>query len=472
MRGGIAPGSAKAIIAICIIFSPVILVGGAAYGTYAVARAGVNKVQSTVNNRTGERKRTSNLIAKQRNRMVKKVGAANFDNYIQQLFNNAKSAPTPDTLLELGTALFLNNDLQGAYQYITDALEANSDGEWPKKGSAHFVRGMVNQYLYDFEGAIKDYQEAKQYLPESGVPAGADALPQLSKYDAINASGYAKMLKCFYSIYGANAIPDSSIPQEESKQLLASALEDITAAINGSTEKQGMWHHNRGYTRYFRTFMLPEEEREAELKLAISDFDAAITSDNFGTTAEGHSMKAQALALLGQLEEADQEQLTAQELDHKVFYVNLRDPGCLRVPWPLPKEKFRGQTNQHSFTEKQFHRPHYCDHCSELIKIERGYLCYVCDYRVHSSCFPRVKGKDCWVRLKQEARNSNSQELLSEDHVHHLKPTRFHKPTWCKLCLKLVASPFGKQGLQCKDCGVKLHKDCVDLVGKHFIENE
>jgi len=372
--------------------------------------------------------------------------------------------------------------MSGAMNWLTKAINQAKDneaqqGKWADLGKAYFVRGLTNQYLYDFNSSIFDFDSAASLLPEipeetkTGADEGAGGAvpPQLIASDAINARGYSKMQKALYG---------GGVGGEELISLLSESIADISTAINKSPEVQGMYYHNRGYSRYHRSkYLSTEEAKKEELLLAIADYEFAIGSGNFGTTAEAHAMKAQALALLGKLDEAQGEAKQASELDSKVFLVDLTNTEQLETPWPLPTEKFRDQNDFHSFQETSFRTFHYCGHCSKLIKPGKGHHCYKCDVRMHNYCLPKVKGKDCWQSIKVNNPEENPRfedgvlQIQKSDHTHHLKATRFHKPTWCDLCLAFVASPVGKQGFQCIDCNMKLHKDCLHLVGNHFIED-
>lgn len=481
MKGGIAPQASAALIGLCVIFSPFIIVGLAGYtvvkGTATIKYAVSDKLKESA-----ERKRTSNIIRSQRNRMVKKVGAKNFENYLQKLAEKCQDEPTSDNFLETGTALFLNNDLITALEYLTKAIESAPVG-WSKIGTSHFVRGMVHQYLLDFQPAIEDFEAAQKTLPKDRIVDAANATGTvLTLSDALNATGFCRMQSVLYK--------PESISIEEGEPILTQALEEITKAIELSPEKQGMYHHNRGFTRYHRTYyksdiaLVIPEDQQAELKLALEDFDTAIGSGNFGTTAEGHSMKAQTLARMGDLELARDELEVALSLDPKVFRVSLDNENELRAPWPLPRDKYKNQDNAHTFWATKFRSYHFCNYCHELIKAEQGHVCNICGYKAHDKCIKKVAGQDCWAIMRKadsepKEESEETSELMKDganqdpaifSHVHHLKAVHFHKPTWCDLCSKIVISPFGKQGFQCSHCGAKLHKGCLDLAGKYLME--
>ncbi len=74
MRGGISTRATVALIGLCVIFSPVILVGAAGYGAVRGGAAAVEAIQEKVHTEREKRKlraKGSNLFLQQRNRLVK-----------------------------------------------------------------------------------------------------------------------------------------------------------------------------------------------------------------------------------------------------------------------------------------------------------------------------------------------------------------------------------------------------------------
>uniref|UniRef100_A0A1B0FEZ8 Phorbol-ester/DAG-type domain-containing protein n=1 Tax=Glossina morsitans morsitans TaxID=37546 RepID=A0A1B0FEZ8_GLOMM len=47
----------------------------------------------------------------------------------------------------------------------------------------------------------------------------------------------------------------------------------------------------------------------------------------------------------------------------------------------------------HTFVKKNFHKPTYCHHCSDLLwfaVIGQGYICEVCNFIIHERCVSNV----------------------------------------------------------------------------------
>lgn len=529
--GGIGGTTSGAVIALCVLFLPVIIpvaaVGGTGYVAYKGLKKGTQLTKRAIYSidKNKYRKRNSDIIKTQMSRAVKIVGRSTFNDYIQTLFDNIKANNTAYNNFELGIALFLNKDLIGAEEYLTKSIElarafytnpgVNPDGprteaekEVSHFGHAFFIRGLTNQYLWDFDQAADDFKEAIRIFeedPSQTAASGSAEVPMLTSLDAHNSYGFACALKALYgSKDDAGAGGMDVVSDEERVELLDIAIAEYTLANDSAAVKQGMWYHNRGVARYFRTYFLKDAQPsyiQQELNLALEDFQAACNSGNFGTAADGYAMIAQVLARLGKpMEEIQPHIENAFAADPKVFMVDVTNAEELSLPWPLPRHEYSFKKSPHDFVKVHFNKPTWCSHCMGFIKNpvgKQGYRCNACNYTVHSKCFPQVKAKSCWTRDHKElsavlqvsgevhspssspessprsstttiATTNTPTATTTFTHNHHFKPTWFRKPTWCNYCSKFVVSPVGKQGYTCSDCGYKVHKDCASKVAGYI----
>lgn len=394
--GGIGSASSGALLALCVVLLPVIIPVGGGYLAYKGISKGVRTVKKIPANM--RRKRNSDIIKTQMSRAKKIIGKDAFNQHIQKLFDTMQAEKTAISYFDLGVALFLNQDLLKADEYMSQAITiGKQDPDFYRIAHAYFVRGLINQYLWEFTQAAEDFKEAIKLFEANPteVPDGADdtGIPHLTAQDARNSYGFALQLHALYDLPCEENVDNGRI-----LELLNEAIASYDVALDRVEVKQGMWFHNRGVARYFRTYyLLNDQIIEDELKLALQDFDSAINSKNFGTAADGYAMAAQTLTRLGKPEDevaiyVDQ----ALEADPKVFLVDMEDEGELSTPWPLPRHEFTFKKAYHEFEKVWFHKPTWCDHCMGMIKnpvTKQGYQCKKCEYRVHSKCFPQVKGK-------------------------------------------------------------------------------
>lgn len=416
------------------------------------------------------------------------------------------------------------------------------------RGLANQTLRDYNHAIEDFARAARllDEAVAKQEAggapkPEEALPAAvADheapkALPKLTSAECHNSSGYSRYLKALYAIMQArdfvrlgtemalDGYMDLPLPQTAAAEIAAFARSQSTdtrvaqaralleasatsydAAVALTEEPRGMFIFNRGKAKYYLglltamgaaslgevgqgTLHLRDEERLL-VEEALADFDACVSLENFGTTAEGHAMRAQALAVLGRMDEAAPAAEKAAALDPRTFLVDLAAPEQLLTPWPLPPPP-RGDQS-HDFEERTFMAPHFCDHCLSLLPgLCAAACCRRCEFVVHRACLDKAqKLKTCWHSSEEregaaEAHGARSFSLrrmfgltqggenaTPEAHVHKMAFVHFHKPTWCDACGEFALVPWG---YRCVECRYRAHVDCVDgltncvMVEKH-----
>lgn len=130
-------------------------------------------------------------------------------------------------------------------------------------GHSFFIRGLTNQYLWDFDQAADDFKEAIRIFEEdpSQTQVSGD-VPQLTSLDAHNSYGFACALKALYGSKddtGAGGVNEES-SDEDRVRLLDIAIAEYTLANEKTAVKQGMWYHNRGVARYFRTYYVNDTQ--------------------------------------------------------------------------------------------------------------------------------------------------------------------------------------------------------------------
>jgi len=191
---------------------------------------------------------------------------------------------------------------------------------------------------------------------------------------------------------------------------------------------------------------------------ALSDFDRSITMSNFGTTAEGHAMRAQTLTVLGHQSEASAAASAANALDARAFLVDRTCPAQLLAPWPLPPPPNGGEL--HTFESASLTGPHFCDHCLGFIT-HGSYSCTCCNFTVHRGCLAKTqKLKTCWKAFKATSTQAPLQEdIAHETHVHQMSFERFYGVASCDSCNESIGA---FSGYQCVECGHRVHAACLD----------
>lgn len=485
-----------------VVTSPIWVPGMILYGSAIGAVEGAKATKRGVTYR-----RTTHVLRKIRKRMLQRVKAGEWQAYLQLLFERTRQEPSKENLHELGVAMLVANDTLKAEQYLSAALAAPASQikhETTRQASVQFARGVVNQELRDYEAAIEDFTQARNQLHlakskedplEPALVSGA-ALPQLTQAECLNSMAYAKFLTALYKVmqaddflYVADAPPtlvrskSGAERSAESRRLLEEAIKHLNDAISVTDgDPRGMFYFNRGKAKYFLALIsnMDKEDEASEsskaaafaltdaeqvlMTEALSDFTFAVGTQNFGTTAEGHAMRAQALAVLGQMPEALEASAMADDIDEKVFLIDLSSPFQLMTPWPLPQPP--QDHAAHDFVEKNFHRPHYCDHCLKLItNFRSANCCQRCQFRVHRGCLDKAKKlKTCWNEKKsaglsfRENATQGKEVQAPDSHVHVLQSVYFHKPTWCDACGGCCFRPYG---YKCVECRLRIHGDCA-----------
>lgn len=385
-------------------------------------------------------------------------------------------------------------------------------------------------------------------------------MPIVSRAECLNSLGYSLYLRSLYGVLQAKdycklgvelatdgymklPLPDAAAAEVAkflrsqstdlrtvmAQDLLKKAVEEYDVAIAESADKpKGMFVFNRGKAKYYLALLssMPKSfESEATqaseadspmvqfsnlhfpdvdtnlMAAALKDFESCVTMPDFGTTAEGHAMQAQALAVLGQPQEAAAARTLAHDLDPRTFLVDLTSHSQLLTPWPLPPSKQGEQA--HDFEQQRFFGSHFCDRCLEIIPgLTTSFCCKRCDFHVHRACFDKAsKLKTCWSDGRDADRDEKAADVAStasggesplrirkrlssfgrslglkqggeskslERHVHSMASVYFHKPTWCDQCSGLCVVPSGYKCIECRFC---CHRDCLDKVANAVVNS-
>ncbi|XP_058979161.1 diacylglycerol kinase theta isoform X5 [Musca domestica] len=115
----------------------------------------------------------------------------------------------------------------------------------------------------------------------------------------------------------------------------------------------------------------------------------------------------------------------------------------------------------HTFVKKNFHKPTYCHHCSDILwfgLIGQGYICEVCNFIIHERCVTNVV-TPC----------SGIAPCIIKNPVAHCwsEPTQ-HKKKFCTVCRKRLDDA---PSVHCIVCEYYAHLECQDFAVPDCTEN-
>ncbi|XP_073816607.1 diacylglycerol kinase theta isoform X7 [Musca autumnalis] len=115
----------------------------------------------------------------------------------------------------------------------------------------------------------------------------------------------------------------------------------------------------------------------------------------------------------------------------------------------------------HTFVKKNFHKPTYCHHCSDILwfgLIGQGYICEVCNFIIHERCVTNVV-TPC----------SGIAPCIIKNPVAHCwsEPTQ-HKKKFCTVCRKRLDDALS---VHCIVCEYYAHLECQDFAVPDCTEN-
>lgn len=118
--------------------------------------------------------------------------------------------------------------------------------------------------------------------------------------------------------------------------------------------------------------------------------------------------------------------------------------------------------NGHKFKATRLQQPSYCSHCDEFIFGIglQGYRCLGCDAVVHKRCHHEVKTK---CKSMKMTFLDEPNQTIAVDASHEFEEHHFVRPTYCNHCGTMVYGLY-KQGMQCKECQLHVHKRCHQKV--------
>lgn len=126
------------------------------------------------------------------------------------------------------------------------------------------------------------------------------------------------------------------------------------------------------------------------------------------------------------------------------------------------------QVNGHKFMATFFRQPTFCSICREFIWgviAPQGYQCQVCTIVVHKRCHLNVVTKCPGMK------DFTNDELMAGQRFNINVPHRFQihnfmRFTFCDHCGSLIYG-FVRQGLQCQECKMNVHKRCEKNVANN-----
>jgi len=116
-------------------------------------------------------------------------------------------------------------------------------------------------------------------------------------------------------------------------------------------------------------------------------------------------------------------------------------------PWPMTG------SHGHYFLKKNFHKPSYCHHCSDLVwgLLGQGYVCEVCNFIVHDRCLKGVVSP-C-IHIATALIETPVAHFWAES-GHHNQKRRF-----CNVCRKRLDDTYS---YRCEVCDYHVHAECQE----------
>ena len=529
MNFSISKKECGALLAFCIIFSPVILVGAIGYGVTKGVHSGVSK-GITASKKVSEEKdhrKVNSVLMKQRRQAMNAVGEEAFQAYLQGIFDRSKKDPSFAAQIEFAAALFMNNDILTAVDIMAEAFsKATPTPPNEALGPAHYLYGTMLQQLRQFERAGQEFRAAAVALEACGATVDFVAdVPRITVADAYAAQG---SMCYFAALYGRGEDNSERNETLQTAQLIE-ALGMFEKAISAVPPRPNLYH-SRALARYFLAVQASNRSMvdgtsvvhdTTLLTLAIADWDAALASDDFEDAATALAFKGQSLTLLGQGDAAEVCSNKAHDLDPFLYHLN--DLSLLDRPWPLPPPIFTAEEEGHDFEEKFFKIPTWCDHCMKFVTLAQSrakcFQCRRCSMNVHRECLAGLQhNKACWAAVREPVEvgakvvpNSKATKYTNKaesvitgvdgyrahvkykdgtldhlpiewlhvierpaastaatlGHVHRLKDKVLHRPHWCDACGKFIV---GVHAYRCAECPLLIHKECVKAVGNAVVD--
>merc|ERR1712142_722373 len=107
----------------------------------------------------------------------------------------------------------------------------------------------------------------------------------------------------------------------------------------------------------------------------------------------------------------------------------------------------------HFFTKKTFHKPTYCNNCTDMLwgLIGQGYVCEVCNFVDHERCLKTVVSP-C---------SSVATNFVRNPLAHCWSEPGHYKRKFCNLCRRRLED---SSAIRCDVCEYYAHVDCQDFV--------
>lgn len=212
--------------------------------------------------------------------------------------------------------------------------------------------------------------------------------------------------------------------------------------------------HHLGFAVYHDA-AIPPDVFVANCTVAFEDFSPGLPCDvwlNLEPSGKLHVV----VELNGEMNEAPPQEKLFQERE-----------GLMHKRRNALKRRVH-QVNGHKFMATFFPQPTFCSMCREFIWgviAPQGYQCQVCTIVVHKRCHLNVVTKCPGMK------DFTSDELMAGQRFNINVPHRFQvhnfmRFTFCDHCGSLIYG-FVRQGLQCQECKMNVHKRCEKNVANN-----
>eukprot|EP00759_Apiculatamorpha_spiralis_P045295 PhF_6_TR42136/c0_g1_i1/m.63646 len=530
------------IIGACVIFSPLLAVGAIGYGGCVGASMGIKKVKSAADKSQHKSavKKAKSSLQQQRNRAMKALGGAEYQRQLQSLYEATQSTPSFASYFQFAMALFMNEDYVTANDAMETAISLAKDSTTVcarELGEAMYLQGIMLEHLGLYAESARMFDAAAEQYITLGEDAfvdvrtahdGVTQVPSVTLTDIYNAQGFTRYLlategRRVEMDEDSDDDDDVDVEKNESRvREMTAAIDCFTRAIRATKIQRPSYYHNRGMAYQVLGGMVKSPLSSTYLENAVQDFDIALNDENHDTPAISLILKAKCLSLLDRLPEAYPCSTKAFQIDPKIPHMDITSRSQCKAPHPLPQvfAKISDCYAPHSWRERRFHRPSWCDHCMKVITFKESVVkgqaaeCTKCKMRVHHECRANLEGTVCWEDVKEPIevgdtvflRKSQYFGIVSGDqgivtavdacrvfvsleksrrlvgllvsevilqkkgnredggvkrsmnHTHRFKQRPLHRPHWCDLCKKWISS---FKGLMCSDCGILIHQDCL-----------
>uniref|UniRef100_A0A5S6QE39 protein kinase C n=1 Tax=Trichuris muris TaxID=70415 RepID=A0A5S6QE39_TRIMR len=114
----------------------------------------------------------------------------------------------------------------------------------------------------------------------------------------------------------------------------------------------------------------------------------------------------------------------------------------------------------HELSVQTYYAPTFCDYCGEILLglVRQGLKCSKCHLTFHKNCAMAPRNNCAVAQSVNGSADDSSLGMFSLPHTFMVHT--YKKLTVCKHCNNLLVG-LVRQGLQCRDCKVNVHKKCA-----------